>query len=289
MPMDPKLAALYGTAQVDESDVEKLAAAKLAEELADDEQVDVAEMSDEQINELAAQVLAEEEAEGSEVEEPAEKTSAAEETEEVEETDEAQEKLAEADYLGRVMAHAYVNELTEIEKEAGPRFDAFKEKAKAKFKSVSDAVRSGGGKAKDKAKGVGARVAGAASSAGKAMKAHPYRTAAGAVGAVGVGVGGYKAYKHYKGKGKKKESAAEPTALDLLAERRALEILKENGIDLAADEQGAEVEEPNTEKTSASEKEMQALANAVEQRAVELLQANGYIQEETEETEEKTE
>jgi hypothetical protein len=288
MPMDPKLAALYGTAQVDESDVEKLAAAKLAEELADDEQVDVAEMSDEQINELAAQVLAEEEAtEGSEVEEPAEKTSAAEETEEeaVEETDEAQEKLAEADYLGRVMAHAYVNELTEIEKEAGPRIDAAKKWVSEKYKSVSDAIKS-----KKPAKG---EVKAKFDSAKKAVGEHVSRNkkkyigGAAAVGTAGAAYGGYKAYKHFKGK--KKESAAEPTALDILAERRALEILKENGIDLAAEEQGAEVEEPTTEKTSASEQEMKVLANAVEQRAFELLQANGYIQEETEETEEKTE
>ena len=90
--MDPQLAAIYGTNQ-DESDVEKLAAAELAEKLAADEELDVDGYSDEQIEALAQEALGElseeteqeaagEETEEAAVEEPeAEKTSAAEELE----------------------------------------------------------------------------------------------------------------------------------------------------------------------------------------------------------------
>lgn len=243
MPMDPQLAALYGTNQ-DEGDVEKLAAAKLAGELAEGDEVDEAELSDEQAEALAQKLLAAEQGEDD-----------AEEDEDGEEEvdDEAKEKLSEADYLGRVMAHAYTQELRKIaseeqEKTAGPKMDAFKAKAK----------------------GVGGKVM-------THLKAHKKKYIGGAAGAAAVG-GGALAYK--KMKGKKKQSAAEPSALDILAERRALEILKENGIDPT---QEAEQE---TEKTSASEPEMVALQNAVEQRAVALLQANGYIEaDEKDETE----
>jgi arsenate reductase-like glutaredoxin family protein len=72
---------------------------------------------------------------------------------------------------------------------------------------------------------------------------------------------------------KKKQSSAETeelSALDVLAERRAMEILEANGIELEAPEA------VETEKTSASEEEMNLLAQAVEARAEELLAANGY-------------
>jgi hypothetical protein len=238
MPMDPKLAALYGTAQVDESDVEKLAAAKLAEDLAGDEQVEVSEMTDEQVEALAQSLLAEE-AEEAKVEEPAEKTSAAEEK--VEEKDEAQEKLAEADYLGRVMAHAYVQEL-------------------AKIAAAQEVTEKTAGKGKV-----------------QAFLKNPKKMG--------------KEKKAEEEVAEVKEPEAKPSALDVLAERRALEILKENGIDPTAEVKEEKAEEAVTEptvKTSASEQEMQTLANAVEQRAFEILKANGYVQEETEEKVEET-
>ena len=82
-------------------------------------------------------------------------------------------------------------------------------------------------------------------------------TRAGAAAAVGGA--GYAAYRHHK---KKKQSSA----LDVLAEQRALELLAENGID------------PNQVKTSASREEI--LGNAVEQRAFQMLAEAGYIQDE---------
>lgn len=258
MPMDPQLAAIYGTNQ-DESDVEKLAAAELAEELTEEE---TAELSDEEAEALAEQLLAgEENEEGAEVEEPSD------------ETNEEQEKLSEADYLGRVMAHAYTQELRKIAADPGAqraKYDkmgtegpSFGAKVRNKLDPVVKAGRSygqamAGGKG---ASGWKERLVG---KEGQRLKVHGARGATLAAGA-GLAYGAKKLYDRKKGKTKRS------SALDTLAEQRALEILAENGIDPSGQEQ---------EKTSASEQEMAALQNAVEQRAFELLQANGYISEE---------
>jgi hypothetical protein len=236
--MDPKLAALYGTAQAEtETDVEKLAAAQLAENLSEEGQgVNIDEVSDEDVEAMAAQVLAAEGGEQQE-EEPA-----------GDPAEQAQEKVAEADYLGRVMAHAYVQELKGIEKEAGKL----------------DALKAHGGKVMAKLRGAGAKaksMAGAAKETGKALggkaKAHvgkhPGKYGLGA-GAAAGGAAGFMA-------GKKKESSA----LDQLAERRALEICEASGIDVS--KLTAQPEEQGQEKVSAAD----VLGTAVEQRAWEML------------------
>jgi hypothetical protein len=248
--MDPQLAAIYGT-NTDGDDIEKLAASELADDLAEEGEIDTDELTDEQAEALAQQVLegadGEEEMEaegeeGEEVEEPAE-------DEEIEKVSEAQEKLAEADYLGRVMAHSYTQELrkiaaaAEMEKDAGERWEKMKGKA-----------REFGGKAKAKAQAGWAKAKEHGGKAVAHVKAHPKSYAAGAVGAAAAGAGAAY-YKH-----KKKHSSA----IDTLAERRALEILEQNGL--------------LEEKTSASETEQEQLANLVEQRAHEILVANGYVQ-----------
>jgi hypothetical protein len=276
MPMDPQLAALYGTDQ--ENDTEKLAAAELAEELSEEGTFDPETASEEDVEALAQQFLAEEGEEGAEVEEPGEEQEeqAAQGDEEVDEetvkmsaAEEAQEKLAEADYLGRVMAHAYVQELKGIEKDAGRLADAGKAIKGVGEKAVGHAKRYGqlmaGGE-----KFVSGGRPGNTRHLAKGSWGHEERTksmiARGATGATAVAAAA--AARHHK----KKHSSAEgePTALDLLAERRAMEILEANGIELEAPEA------VETEKTSASEKEMELLAAAVEQRAAELLEANGF-------------
>lgn len=108
--MNEFLAELYGTSDIIASDpspeeTEKLAAADFLVKLAAEENVDLDSLTDEQVGELLAEV---------------EKTAA----EDTGVEDESQEKLAEADFLGRAMAHAYVNELGEIEKNAGARTEA---------------------------------------------------------------------------------------------------------------------------------------------------------------------
>jgi hypothetical protein len=267
MPMDPQLAALYGTDE--ETDTEKMAAAEMAEGLAEEEQFDVATATDEQVEALAQEFLA---SEGEQTEETAEVAEGTEEEQvKVSADEEAQEKLAEADYLGRVMAHAYVQELRGIESEE-------------KTAGVKDSLKAGAGKARAAIGRVGELLAGGQKPLaggrrpGNFAKIHPkgskYRSeqakSMGArAGAAAVAGAGAAAVRHHK----KKQSSAETeelSALDVLAERRAMEILEANGIELEAPEA------VETEKTSASEEEMNLLAQAVEARAEELLAANGY-------------
>ncbi len=273
MPMDPTLAALYGTEQTETEDTEKLAAAKLAEELGEEGSVE--ELSDEQAEELAQQVLAEEE-EGAEVEEPEDEEGQEKVSEAAEE--EAQEKLAEADYLGRVMAHAYTQELRKIA-EAEP---AKKGKIREYAGKAWEATKKAPGQYGRAMRGSGAGGWKGALGAGKGWKRGAQVWGARGGTAAAVGGAGYAAYK--KLKGKKKQSAAEPTALDILAERRALQILAENGID-----PNAEVETEATEKLSASQEQEQALMSAVERRAFEMLERAGYVQAEEPEQEEEQE
>ena len=192
--MDPRLAEIYGTAQVDDSDLEKAAAAELAEGLAEEDgSIDLDSLNEEQLEYLASQVLAEE---GAEEEAPSE--------------DDSQEKLAEADYLGRVMAHAYVNEIRGIEKQA--------EEAAA---TEAPPTRMQRAKAFGKKHWKKGAVAGGTIAAG-----------------VGIAKGGrplrLAQLKRSAKKGVEKavaEKAKTSSALETLAEARALEILEENGID----------------------------------------------------------
>jgi hypothetical protein len=94
-------------------------------------------------------------------------------------------------------------------------------------------------------KGFGGAVAGAKN----LIKEHPKTVGGAAAGlAAAGGAGGYAAHKKKEG-----------SALDKLAEQRALEILAENGIGQDGDEK---------------------LASAIEERAWELLAENGYVAEE---------
>jgi hypothetical protein len=107
--MDKTLAEFYGTNADVEVDAEKLAAAEAAEVLAGEKGVNLedGEMTEEDLEAVAEEVL---KGEGGET--------PTEETEVKEPEAAAQEKFAEADYMGRVMAHAFVAESKEIEKEA---------------------------------------------------------------------------------------------------------------------------------------------------------------------------
>lgn len=222
--MDPKLAEIYGTNQMDENDLEKLAAAELAEGLANDDQLDTDGLTEEDLEAVAQDVLnagAEEgEQEGGNID-GQEKTSAAE----------AQEKLAEADYLGRVMAHSYVNELRSIEKTAGTDFTG------AISAPVAKAAPGRGARALEAAKQVGGRAAfglgalGEKASLGK-LTGGKAMGLGGALAAGGLAAGAYGA-KKMMGKGKSKKSSAEPeySAVDTLVLQRAQEILDASGID----------------------------------------------------------
>lgn len=100
--MNEVLAQRYNTYEkiASPQDLEKNAAAEFLVKLAAEEGVDLDSLSDNEVAELL-----------SEVEKNASDPAA--------EAASEQEKLAEADFLGRTMAHAYVDELYEIEKSAG--------------------------------------------------------------------------------------------------------------------------------------------------------------------------
>jgi hypothetical protein len=284
--MDAKLAEIYGTNTPEEGDVEKLAAAELAEKLAGDESMDLSELEPEQIEALAAQVLSD-----------GDEGSSEDEGEDAGE-DEGNEKVAEADYLGRVMAHAYVQELRGIDKEAakggGPMTEAQSKARDAKraktpteptlamrgenkLRGAATASKKGLGHVGRALRGSGAGglkgAAGMGAGAGRAAKVWGARGGA-AAAAAGLGLGAKKAFG---GKGKKKK-ASSASALDILAEQRALEILEASGIELESGE---------TKEASITEEQAAVLQQAVEARAVEMLEANGYTFEG--ESEEETE
>lgn len=268
--MDPRLAEIYGTNSEEQTqDTEKVAAAQLAEKLAGDESLNLDGMSEDQIEALAQEVLSQEN--GQEQEAATEETEeAAEETEEKQ----ASEKLAEADYLGRVMAHSYVQELKNIEKQAGMKETAGKVMGHVK-RHASD-VKEGFKDLKEMAKSprqAGSALKHSVKSQGVKGTVKGNKNSLKALGVAGAGAAGAgAAAKKYKDK---KSSTA--SALDTLAAQRAIEILAENGIDL--NEQAEEVEE----KTASNPADV--LAAAVEARAMELLQAEGY-EFESEESEE---
>jgi hypothetical protein len=273
--MDKQLAEMYGTLNdVDETDVEKLAAAKLAEELSETEETTIEDLSDEDAEALAQQLLGEEtetveepeeteeveqeasEEEGAAVEEP-EKTSAVKE----ELSDEQQEKLAEADFLGRVMAHAYTQELKLIAQD-----EDMEKEARPSLKEVGGKVGKFLGKAKQKAN------ESVPFKARKAFGNHKGKIGLGAGAAAGVAAGRAS---------KKKESSA----LDTLVLARAAEILEANGLDPAA-------LEDTEKKSSALNEDQEAVLNAkVTEKAVELLQSKGFefAEEAEEEVSEKQE
>jgi len=277
--MDPKLAEIYGTNQATDADLEKLAAAELADGLANDDQLDTDGLSEEELEAVAQDVLNAGAEEGGEEVEEQEKTSAAE----------AQEKLAEADYLGRVMAHSYVNELRSIEKTAAKMGPATRDehftsmgkeqmgagqKAHSMARQAGLAVKGGAkryanlmaGGAKGEIGSMGGKRAGNAlmtslkggsGMRGEALKSLGARAGT-AAGVAGLGLAAHKMLK-------KKESSA----MDTLVEARAMEILQASGID------PAELEQVEGQEKVSDPRE--ALAAAVDERAWAVLGQYGVV------------
>lgn len=272
--MNSFLADMYGTRETigadssQDQDVEKLAEAQLLDQALQAEGVDVDNLDAGTLLKVAYNLFGEDSAlvkaateeagdEGLEEEPPAkEKKETKEETEE--ETDE--EKAASADMLGRVMAHAFVQEQSMITKEALSLGGA-KEGVSAALK----AIKAAPGKARDVAETAAYKLkspgrtfkhvrqeegAGVPKALLETMRAHKGMTGIGAgTAAAGGGVA-------LKKKLEKKNSA-----LDAIAEERALEILKEAGVE-----------------TEAVPTEEEKLAAAIEQRAWEMLAENGYTE-----------
>lgn len=242
--MDEQLAAIYGTGQMDEEDLVKTASAELLVKLAEEEGVDLDEFSDEEIAEMITNLEG-----GGEVEE------------------DGSEKVAEADYLGRVMAHSMVQELGEIEKEAGRVSDA--------AGKVWGAVKGGAGWAKEKAVRGGKAVGGYHARGAKQMASAFSRKSKEGIGerAKRFGIGASKFAPHaavgaggiYAAtRGKKKKASA----LSKLAEDRAYQILAENGW---VDDEGNVFAPQNGQTKVASQ-----LDYAVEAEALQMLEEAGY-------------
>lgn len=113
--MDKQLAEIFGTAQPEptETDMHKIAAAELLVKLAEERGVDLNQFSDAEVAEMVSELYSGEA-----------KVAQADPTIDDVLTHVSggvadQEKIAEARFLGKVMAHSMVQELNNIEKQAG--------------------------------------------------------------------------------------------------------------------------------------------------------------------------
>lgn len=251
--MDPILAALYNT-NVEETDKVASAEQEESQEMGDE----VAGLDESQIEALAQHVLSAD-TEGTETEAAGEPDA------------EYQEKLSEADYCGRVMAHAFVQEVNSI-KTANAVTEGLK---KAKDTVVSKVKGSNFGKALElhreaihiagmahpasMADKAGTMVDDLRKARNEALKAGGKNVAKGAAGVAAAGAVGL---------GAKKLMSKKSSAVDTLAEQRALEILAANGID------------PNASQEKRSASPADQLAAAVEEKAVAMLIEAGYTFEE---------
>lgn len=134
MSMDPWLAQVYGTAGGEAAtDLEKTAQAMFLQKLSAQENVDLSQLSPEQQEQLVQQILAGQQPAAPQGQpQPGQPQQAAPQGQPQPQGDpsqmdqaqvqelmmkEAQAKFEEADFLGRAMAHAYVNELEKIAEE----------------------------------------------------------------------------------------------------------------------------------------------------------------------------
>lgn len=232
---------------------EKAASAILFEKMAEEEDIDLDSLTDEQLQELYTHFLDNVIPSMTE-EQPAQKQASAEEVEE------AQAKLAEAEILGRYMARSFMDELNGAEKQAGVGTSLHNLMHNLKGGGVSRA-----------AKAVASHNPGTSASGQKALGGALKKTiranraagaSAGALGTASLAAGAYGLKKlHDKKKAKKDESKeASAVLFDKLAEERANEILEANGV--------------GQEESELSFDDMVTL------RAVEMLQGAGYTFEE---------
>lgn len=300
--MDMDLAKLYGTPGAhtveDQEKVAEAAKAELFVKLASENNIDVSKLNDEQINDLwtatfpkTAEGEEEKKEEHEKEETPAEekkeeekKESAAREFAAVQEW---QDKVAEADKLGRIMAHSYVQELGSIgeamDKEAYKVMSVVSHAGKGlervgkklvgvlegKGKTVLEPRHASGGGFQYVTRGGPGGSAAMRPSTAKAVGAGAI--GAGALGVGGVAAGAYKAFD--KAFGHKKEGSA----IDELAANKAVEKVAEAGWD-----QDEAIDRLNAIITLGGLGESEKIAaaqdvdGAVEIRALEFLEAAGY-------------
>jgi hypothetical protein len=309
--MNMDLAAMYGTpGGPSAEDLEKTAQADLFVKLAAEQGIDLNQFNDEQIADLWNATFAKTAEDGEEKKEEGEEKKeeeGGEEEKKEEEKKEAaarefasqkewQEKVAEMDYLGRLMAHAYVQELGQIgesmEKEAGPRewagaakrgIESAGKYLKGKGEAASAAVGKAGRKVKEKAESEGYKVKniihrGPFADERKLWGSAKARRVGAAVLAAKGGAGAAGVYGVHKGLGElyggktKTESALDESAAELAVEKAA-----EAGWNAqeAAERLNALFTldaAPESEKTAAASN----VDEAIDIRSLELLEAAGY-------------
>lgn len=306
--MDEWLAEVYGTKGAQQQvDLEKVAQLAILEKLAGEEGYDLSNLTEEQAIELANEVMSAgaqggEQPQGEpQPQQPQGEPQAGptQEQAELELAKEAAAKFEEADFLGRVMAHAYTQELEKIGKLLDPSGTPHPESA-LKGPSVVDKAVAG-------AKGGASRLGELLAGGKKLMNpAHPSTTSrAGNLSAIknlvaggpgraealksmgaraGVAAGaaglGYGAYRALKGKSKTKEASA----FEKLAEERAMEVLQANGIDPSTgqpmqdpqqDPQGQQAQ-PQGDPQQQQQTPDEQFEDALNARAAEMLQNAGY-------------
>lgn len=228
--MNEFLAQAYGTLDSTDNgyDMQKTAEFELFAKVAADENIDLSALSDEQVGELysvfQAKLAEEDKKDGEEAPKASDDKAHAEEDEadkaekekkaaaeyEFLMAKQAQDELNRADYCGRVMAHAYVNEMKKI------AADLEKEAKMPRMKDVRKGIETASASAKKKLKNLGASAKEHAEAMVEKAKKHPKTTAGLAAGAGAAG--GYAA-------GKKKESSA----IDQLAGEFAVKLAAEDG------------------------------------------------------------
>ena len=280
--MDQFLAEYYGTNGTDKTaaasnqeDLEKDASVELFLKVAGEQNIDIANMPDEQVAQLYAgwtQKVAEANAAPAQTGPTVEDIAAAE----LAEKQAAAEKVSEADFLGRVMAHAYVQEVQKIAAaaEAGGGGEGDKEAAPygVSLKAGLDAVKGHAGKAYEAGKGhaaaAGKAIKDKAEQVGEHVKRNrgKYEAGGAAATAAASGGAGYAAGKHKKG-----------SAIDDLAAERAVHIAHESGFDAEqAGHKVAAVRELDLLKESEKVASAPDVDTAVGIRALEYLEAAGY-------------
>lgn len=293
--MDSFLAEMYGTNKTAsaEEDLEKAASIDLFVKLAGEQNIDLANMPEQQVQALydgwvekSAQAqnsvkTAGEDDKDDKKDDGEKKREEAEK--EHEEKKAASEKLAEADFLGRVMAHAYAQELRKIaasqngeteepaegEKEAAmpPQLAAALGKAKGHVGAAANKVKEHAGNAAQKLNKNRAGIA-----VKNHLVEHKGAYTAGGAAAAGGAAGAAAAHHHHKSK--------KASAIDELAAQHAVQMAHDNGFD--TDEAGRKVAAvlELVDRLGIAESEKVASAPTVDDavgiRALEFLEAAGY-------------
>lgn len=281
--MNEWLAQMYGTNGANSEEQEKVASLDLFAKLAAQHNIDLSQLSDQQVTELYASTFpefaktAEEDDEDEDEDEEEKKESAAHY---VQEKLAFQEKFAEADLMGRVMAHAFVQEQEKIARgisatEAG----RFEKEVLDKRRVASDAAKyegpakAGGGHGKGTTVGPVAAKARELGVKGKSfLGTTKGKAIAGGLGAAALAGGGYAAYKGLKGKEKKSSAQA----FEELAANHAIKVASAAGFD--SEEAFNRVNSvyilglQETEKVAS----VQSVDDAIHVRGLEYLESAGY-------------